>query len=350
MAMEKERKITHPKPQFIVDFKRPTGTEIKHINGYWYLYERSSYWDPQKGCTRKKSGKLLGKITENGLVLSKSKKLSEDKTLICLELGATSYLVQKTTTTKRLLIKYFPDEWKVIYTIALLKAKKNNPLTRIESRFYQSALLLTFPRLNVSIDSIQKTLLNLSLKTPLIKEYMREEVKSDITSIYQKKALLIDAPFEERKELEYIGKEMEDLIILDKSEAEICSAYKWRLSDIDYYWMSGFDDIILDDQNMMDELINQQLINHTIKEDKLELSVQGIEIVIFLLNFISIKTVDAIINGLDDLNLLDHYPYPELIYHLETIKTVHIRSQWKISKISKEASSLCSQLKFKPKI
>ncbi len=29
------------KPEWVAGFDRPKGTEIKHIRGSWYLYERS---------------------------------------------------------------------------------------------------------------------------------------------------------------------------------------------------------------------------------------------------------------------------------------------------------------------
>ncbi|UOM51556.1 hypothetical protein MUG09_02055 [Sphaerochaeta associata] len=54
------------KPQFIQSFKRPAGTEIKLINGHYYLYERKSVYDPQIKRKKKKSGALLGAITEDG--------------------------------------------------------------------------------------------------------------------------------------------------------------------------------------------------------------------------------------------------------------------------------------------
>jgi hypothetical protein len=163
-----------------------------------------------------------------------------------------------------------------------------------------------------------------------------------------KKKEVSNVPFEERKELEYVIKELEALLDPIKSEAEICSAYKWKLSDLDYSWLSDFDDIILDDQNLMDSTLNQKLVAHGILEDKLESTVQGIEIVLFFINFIAIKTVDSIINTLDDLNLLDQYPYPEFIWQLSTIRAVKANTKWKLSRIGKEAGILCNLLGFSP--
>ena len=55
------------KPIWIEQFARPAGTEIKHIGNHWYLYERLSVYDKARKRKRKKSGRCLGAITENGL-------------------------------------------------------------------------------------------------------------------------------------------------------------------------------------------------------------------------------------------------------------------------------------------
>lgn len=41
------------KPSYILNFQKPKNTEIKHINGHWYLYERYSVYDPVIKRSRK---------------------------------------------------------------------------------------------------------------------------------------------------------------------------------------------------------------------------------------------------------------------------------------------------------
>ena len=68
------RSETMEKPDYIKNFARPANTEIKFIKGHWYLYERHSVYDPQLGRSRKISGKILGSITEQGLVPSRARR------------------------------------------------------------------------------------------------------------------------------------------------------------------------------------------------------------------------------------------------------------------------------------
>ncbi|MDR1878935.1 MAG: hypothetical protein LBQ64_05160, partial [Bacteroidales bacterium] len=57
-------------PEWALAQKRK-GTELRCINGRYYLYEVSSKWNPEKKKSVKITGKLLGSITEkNGFVES----------------------------------------------------------------------------------------------------------------------------------------------------------------------------------------------------------------------------------------------------------------------------------------
>ena len=64
---------THP--EWATKYKRK-GTELRYLNGRYYLYQVTSKWDPEKKRSKKITGKLLGKITkEDGFVESDKEKL-----------------------------------------------------------------------------------------------------------------------------------------------------------------------------------------------------------------------------------------------------------------------------------
>lgn len=47
------------KPNWVQNFNRPQGTEIKHIGNHWYLYERLSIYDHEKSVNEKNPGVVL---------------------------------------------------------------------------------------------------------------------------------------------------------------------------------------------------------------------------------------------------------------------------------------------------
>ena len=56
--------------EYVKNYDKPKNSEIKHINGHWYLYEKTPYYDKVKKRMMWRSGKIIGKITPDGLVLS----------------------------------------------------------------------------------------------------------------------------------------------------------------------------------------------------------------------------------------------------------------------------------------
>ena len=103
------------KPDFVMNFVRPANTEIKYIRGHWYLYERSNVYDPKLGRSRKKSGKILGSITEQGLVPSRARRGCVNPVLNdVVEVGAVNYVYQRTEWMRSRLQKHFPDLWEAI--------------------------------------------------------------------------------------------------------------------------------------------------------------------------------------------------------------------------------------------
>ncbi len=168
------------KPAYIINFKKPKNTEIKHINGRWYLYERSNVYDPVLKRSRKKSGKIIGRITEGGLVPSKEKKLKDS--LIShdiVETGAVNFFYKRTTDMRECLQRYFPDIWKQIYIIAMIRAIYDCRFKRMQLHYEDSILSYIYPDVSFSARSITALLDTLGRRRDRIKSYMEEAIKDD---------------------------------------------------------------------------------------------------------------------------------------------------------------------------
>jgi hypothetical protein len=66
--------MTHP--DWVLRHKKK-GTEIRFIKGKYYLYEAKSKWNKEKGRSQKITGQYLGRITETGLIVPKTKQKEE---------------------------------------------------------------------------------------------------------------------------------------------------------------------------------------------------------------------------------------------------------------------------------
>lgn len=167
------------KPTWIRDFDRPPGTEIKHISGHWYLYERLSVYNRTIKKKQKKSGRILGSITENGLVPSKRNSPLPKTPMAGLEnreYGATALLLSLSESMRFRLEKLFPDCWKELFTLAVMKCKEQAPFKRMDFCYQTSYLEQILGPLSLSTGRISELLKAIGTNREAIRSYMKEDL------------------------------------------------------------------------------------------------------------------------------------------------------------------------------
>lgn len=196
------------KPDYILNFDKPKNTEIKYINGNWYLYERHNIYDPKIKRSRKKSGKIIGKITEKGLTLSKAKKAEkEDLKNDVVEIGAVKYFQEKNKDMEEKLKNYFPDLWKEIYSFALIRAIYDCRFRRLQLHYDDSILSYIYPNLRFDPKRVSEFLNELGHQRNTIEEFMEESIKENNRFIlFDGHRLLSSSKSMENAELGYDSK------------------------------------------------------------------------------------------------------------------------------------------------
>ena len=126
-------------PDWVAAYKGP-GKEIKEQNGRFYLYERTTVYDKEKKRAKKISGAYLGRITENGLIPKNSCLVSaEPKPDV--EYGASKLLFDMSGDIRAELQKRFPECWRYIYVLALLRIVSMEPFKRLHEGYVRSFFL-----------------------------------------------------------------------------------------------------------------------------------------------------------------------------------------------------------------
>lgn len=175
--------MTHERPQFILDYEKPKNTEIKYINGHWYLYERTSVYNPKTKKMRKKSGKCLGRITDGGFIASRIRmdpKAYED--IEVKEIGISSFLYSRNRGILGRLERLFPDIYREIFAISVIRLAYSPRFKRV-SEFYDTSILSElFPNLRLEPSDITPLLRTIGKRSSAIKEFMSED--SDSLSSY----------------------------------------------------------------------------------------------------------------------------------------------------------------------
>ena len=171
------------KPDYVKNFDRPKNTEIKYINGHWYLYERSSRYDPKTKKMHKVSGQMLGSVTEDGFKPKRQR--VDNKTfenIEVVELGASGYLWSKNRELMKRLMKYFPDYWKELFTIAVLRIVDGPRFKRLEESYEISCLSTLIPDVKLGKNDITEILHSLGKRRKEMISFMMDD--SDLNSSY----------------------------------------------------------------------------------------------------------------------------------------------------------------------
>jgi transposase len=141
--------IKHTYPDWVLKHRKPA-TELRFLNNTYYLYQVSSEYDPIKKKGKKKTGPLLGKITEkDGFVESSKRVLSQrvnhtiDYSKVSTrEFGFTNFIDFYCKAITDRLKEYFPNHYKLIIYMAYCRLVYNSPLNRMHIHITKSMLSL----------------------------------------------------------------------------------------------------------------------------------------------------------------------------------------------------------------
>lgn len=170
-------------PEWATRHKRK-GTELRLLNGYYYLYEVSSKWDPEKKRARKITGKLLGKITEQeGFVMSDKDRLRKKElnisSLSVKEYGVSAFINEVLSEYPRLLQKYFPLHWQSIIALAYGRILHQAPMKNMAFHFQHSYLSELYKEVTLSPKDLGRLLREIGNDRSNIVSFFKEFSKAN---------------------------------------------------------------------------------------------------------------------------------------------------------------------------
>lgn len=180
-----------PHPAWALQHKQK-GTELRLINGTYYLYQVTSKWNPEKKRPQKITGKLLGKITPEGFFESDKEKLRKafhakiDGPLHVKEYGM-SYLVQTLFKDYIGQLKgVFPEIWQEVVSLAFIRLLYKSPIKNVGFYFNHSFLSEQYADVSLSEKRVRALYKKIGAS--------REQVASFMGSFLKEKDMvLIDA-------------------------------------------------------------------------------------------------------------------------------------------------------------
>lgn len=165
-------------PDWVTKHKKP-GTEIRLINGHYYLYSITSKWNPKKKRSEKVTLGILGKITKEGFVesqkrlLERKAKIDEQK-LIIKEYGLSAFVEKELSNYIELLKKHFPREWQFILGVSYLRLGYQSPMKQYQYHYQRSFLSEKYSKIGLSSSLVSKKMREIGIKRKSILNFFKE--------------------------------------------------------------------------------------------------------------------------------------------------------------------------------
>lgn len=159
----------------------------------YYVYQISSKWDPEKRRPKKVTGKSIGKITKadgfipnaNGMRLMQQMQLAQDVAPSVKNYGAYEMLLQLSPELDKQLREHFPDLFREIRTLALLRLVDSVTSARmVQPVFLDSYMSDICPDLTVSEVSVRKFISKLGSMQDKTDAFMRSQVMPGTTLLF----------------------------------------------------------------------------------------------------------------------------------------------------------------------
>ncbi len=178
-------------PAWALKHKKP-GTELRLINGRYYLYEVSSKWNKKKKRAQKITGKILGGITEvKGFAPSGKRKESYQVNQLLVKTSGVGPFVG--SLMKDVLIalkKHFGEDAETLYCSSIMRLVHQSPLKNMGLHFEQDFLSESFKKVILSDKKMTKLLKNTGITRDRINSFFKElskpgeHILMDMTAIH----------------------------------------------------------------------------------------------------------------------------------------------------------------------
>ena len=168
--------------------------EIRRFSGdKYYVYQISSRWNSEKNRPQKVTGKSIGKITEadgfipnaNGLRLMQKMRITPDVAPSVKNYGAYEMLQQLNPDMDKQLRKHFPELFREIRTIALIRLVDSVASARmIQPLFLDSYMSDICGDIAVSETPVRRFILNLGAMQDRLDLFMKSQVMPGTTLLF----------------------------------------------------------------------------------------------------------------------------------------------------------------------
>ncbi len=164
-------------PDWVLKYRKKGTLIQKKDDDHYYLYRVHSKWNPEKKRAQLITDEYLGKITPDGFIEPKTKRILKRYDQITVrEYGAT-FLLQYLSGDIISELKNNFHEWKEIFVFAVMRLMNASPMKNVEFLYNASYISETLKDAYVSPDSLGKILKDIGIDRSSMIKFMKSLMK-----------------------------------------------------------------------------------------------------------------------------------------------------------------------------
>lgn len=167
---------------------KPICTEIRLINGTYYVYKITSVWNKEEKRAKKKTLGCIGKITEKDGFIPSKKSLQnatpEVSSVLVKEYGCFKLFTSLNEDILENLKKFFPYRYKEIYVLAILRLLNKATNSNINRYYKASYLSEEFNDLHLSENTVTEFMNDLGTRRTQMSAFMKEFIPEGETLLF----------------------------------------------------------------------------------------------------------------------------------------------------------------------
>ncbi len=181
--MANTKKAIHP--SWALKQKIP-GTELRLIRGNYYLYEVTSKYNKELKRSKKITGKILGKVTEQGFIESKARIIEKNRIINInynqISIKDYGHIALIKSLTKEIIDELkvvFPLHWQSIFVLSCCRIINQYPLKKVELGYSSSFLSQLFPNVACSAKSLGSLLREVGVHRTKIVNFFKKFIDKE---------------------------------------------------------------------------------------------------------------------------------------------------------------------------
>jgi transposase len=167
--------MTHP--DWVLKYKRKGTLVQKKRDNLYYLYRVHSKWNKEKGRAQLITDEYLGRITPDGLIEPKAKRIMKRFDQVTVKEYGATFLIQNLSSDIMKALRENFHEWKEIFVFAAMRLIHASPMKNVEFLYRTSYLSESLQDSHVSPDSLGKMIRNIGMDRGSMVRFMQSLMK-----------------------------------------------------------------------------------------------------------------------------------------------------------------------------